>query len=317
MKQRSPIRLVLENLEKTYPNGTTAVSGVSLTIEPGTVFGLVGPNGAGKSTLMKLAAGLLRPKSGRVLCGEKDVTGSPEAAARFMVLMPDPLGVYTDITCRQYLEFFARASGEDEALSRIPEAIEQLELAPWLDEEVETLSAGWQRRLALARVILADPPILLLDEPAAGLDVSARVELLSFVRRLADGQRTMMISSHILPELEQLADRFGLMNAGCWVPFKPGTNFFDRHDLLHGLGKPRWILRCDDPARAASLADGDGVLAKVTGAEVEIEAKDEHAASRALGRVVAGGVGVREFISAQSDLTAVVLEKLGVKGGSS
>jgi len=317
MNSRDAIPLVLEGLHKTYPNGTAAVSGVSLVVEPGTVFGLVGPNGAGKSTLMKLAAGLLRPQSGSVRCGAVTVTGQPEEAARFMVLMPDPLGVYTDITCRQYLEFFARATREPEALKRIPAAVEQLELGPWLDHEVESLSAGWQRRLALSRVILADPPILLLDEPAAGLDVAARVELLAFVRRLADGRRTMIISSHILPELEQLADRFGLMNGGAWVPVKQGSPFFDRRDLSAGMGRRlSWTLRCREPGRALPLAAGAGVETRMNGDIVEILAADEDAAAAALRRVVEAGVAVLEFAPVQSDLTSVVLEKLGVGGAA-
>jgi len=306
--------LVLDGLCKTYPNGKVAVSEISLTVEPGTVFGLVGPNGAGKSTLLKLAAGLLRPQQGSVRCGDEIVTGSPVKAARHMVLMPDPLGVYTDITCRQYLQFFAQATGDPAAAGRIPGAVEQLELGSWLDQEVETLSAGWQRRLALGRVLLADPAIILLDEPAAGLDISARVELLAFVRRLADKKRTLIISSHILPELEQLADQFGIMNQGRWVPVVGGSNFFGRDDLNRGIGRSFWRLRTTDANRALALAAGEGVRVHLEGGVLEIDTDEPTGASAALRRVVNGGLDVLEFGPVKSDLSALVLEKLGVGG---
>ena len=187
MKEVTPTALVLEEIRKTYPGGIEALRGVSLEVRPGEVFGLVGPNGAGKSTLLKIASGLLFPESGRVVCGETDITRRPKQAAAWIGLMPDPLGVYTDISAREYLEFFARlqqvpAGRIEEAVNH---AVDLLGLQPWLNDEVETLSAGWQRRLALGRVLLSGTPVLLLDEPAAGLDVSARSELLGLVRTLA------------------------------------------------------------------------------------------------------------------------------------
>ncbi|MBR1609064.1 MAG: ABC transporter ATP-binding protein [Kiritimatiellae bacterium] len=224
-------------LRKRYPNGVEAVRDLSLEVRKGEVLGLAGPNGAGKSTLLKLLAGLLRPAAGKVeACGE-DVTGAPEKAARLMALMPDPLGVYTDVSSREYLEFFGRVFGlSGSALSRrVAETADALGLGPWLDAEVETLSAGWQRRLALGRALLADAPVMLLDEPAAGLDVGARADLLETVRSLAADGRTMVVSSHILPELEDLADRFAVMVDGKWAEVAPGRTFFTREELHRGF----------------------------------------------------------------------------------
>lgn len=237
-KDRGGTVLSVTDLFKRYPNGAEAVAGVSLELSRGEVLGLAGPNGAGKSTLLKLVAGLLRPERGRVVaCGE-DVTGDPARAARHVALMPDPLGVYTDVSAREYLEFFAAVFGHRgaELRRRVGETADELGLGPWMDAEVETLSAGWQRRLALGRALLSGAPVLLLDEPAAGLDVGARADLLGIVRRLAAEGRTMAVSSHILPELEEIADRYVVMDAGRWVETAPGRTFFSRSELRAGLG---------------------------------------------------------------------------------
>ena len=233
----APIVLSARGLRKRYPNGVEAVRDLSFDLRRGEVLGLAGPNGAGKSTLLKLLAGLLRPEAGTVeACGE-NVTGDPARAARFIALMPDPLGVYTDVSAREYLEFFGRVFGlRGEALRRrVGETAGTLGLGPWMDAEVETLSAGWQRRLALGRALLSDAPVLLLDEPAAGLDVGARADLLALVRTLAGGGRSMIVSSHILPELEDLADRYAVMVDGRWAEVAPGVTFFTRGELRHGL----------------------------------------------------------------------------------
>ena len=262
----------VRSLRKRYPNGVEAVRDLSLDVRRGEVLGLAGPNGAGKSTLLKLIAGLLRPEAGTVeICGE-DVTGSPERAAAHVALMPDPLGVYTDVSSREYLAFFGRVFGlEGDILRRrIDETAETLGLGPWMEAEVETLSAGWQRRLALGRALLSDAPVLLLDEPAAGLDVGARADLLALVRTLASGGRTMIVSSHILPELEDLADRYAVMVEGRWAEVAPGKTFFTRDELRHGFGGGRRELRVSggdaEIARASAALDAAGVTYEIESA---------------------------------------------------
>ena len=254
-------------LRKRYPNGVEAIRDLSLELRRGEVLGLAGPNGAGKSTLLKLLAGLLRPAAGRVEVLGRDVTGAPASAARLVTLMPDPLGVYTDVSSREYLAFFAQVFGwrGAEERRRVDATAEALGLGPWMDAEVETLSAGWQRRLALGRALLADAPVMLLDEPAAGLDVGARADLLALVRRLAGEGRTMIVSSHILPELEDLADRFAVMVDGRWAEVAPGREFFSRADLRAGFGgagtRRRLVVEGsgEEIARARAVLEAAGV----------------------------------------------------------
>lgn len=268
--------LTINNVSKTYPNGVKAVKELSMELHAGEVFGLVGPNGAGKSTLLKVICGLLKAELGAICYKDEDITGNPQSAARFVGLMPDPLGVYTDITAHDYLEFFARVMSipEPDMLSRINGVVDELELGPWLNEEVETLSAGWQRRLALGRILLADMPVLLLDEPAAGLDVSARKELLEIVRKLASRDRAIIISSHILPELEDLADRFGIIDAGEWKDVQEGKTFFTRKDLSVGLGVQTVMIRCSDPASAQGTLAKRNITAQVDDFGVRVQVPD-------------------------------------------
>lgn len=308
----APALLRLEGLRKRYPNGVEAVRSISLEVKPGEVFGLVGPNGAGKSTLLKLIAGLLRPEDGRVHLDGRDLTGRPTEAAQWIGLMPDPLGVYTDISCREYLQFFAKVHRLEGAklAAQLDAAVRVLGLGPWMEAEVESLSAGWQRRLALGRMLLLDAPLLLLDEPAAGLDVRARAELLEIVRGLSGLGRTVVISSHILPELEELADRFGIMDQGRWVEVAPGRTFFGRDELKQGLGGCRWRILCGDPARVKeALVAADAAPILVEGG-VEFAAQSEGAAAACLRAAAQAGAEIVDFRRLDTGLADVVLRVL-------
>ena len=314
-----PTELSVANVSKRYPNGIEAVRNISLDVRPGEVFGLVGPNGAGKTTLLKLISGLLYPGHGEIYCGGRRVTSSPTMAARYIGLMPDPLGVYTDISARAYLEFFARVLGipAREQAERISKTADLLELGPWMNEEVETLSAGWQRRLALGRILLTDAPILLLDEPAAGLDVSARSELLQIVRRLAGTQRTLIVSSHILPELQELADRFGIITDGHWVDVADGQHFFSRAELASGLGSGFWKMRCSDADAARGVLRTRSVeLFGPDTADVCFNAATDEAGAEALQAVVRAGIDVYDFRRHEMELSELVLKALQEDGES-
>lgn len=314
------MNLVVEQVSKTYPNGVKAVNALSMELHAGEVFGLVGPNGAGKSTLLKVICGLLYADSGKIVYQGVDITGNPQLAARYVGLMPDPLGVYTDITANDYLEFFARvlAIPEHERENKIRAVVDELELGPWLSEEVETLSAGWQRRLALGRILLADMPVLLLDEPAAGLDVSARKELLEIVRKLAARNRAIIISSHILPELEDLADRFGIIDNGEWKEFTNGKTFFSRQDLEVGLDVPAVMIRCSDSDGAHAIVSSKGVNVSRDGEELHVEVPGgDDMTAEIVNDICRKGICIYEVRRLSVGLSEVVLKVLaGDDGGT-
>ncbi len=310
--------LIVENINKTYPNKIKAIKDLSLELHAGEVLGLVGPNGAGKSTLLKVLCGLLRAESGRIMYGGEDITGDPVRAAKYIGLMPDPLGVYTDITSYEYLEFFARVLEipAREQAARIAGIVEELGLEQWLDEEVETLSAGWQRRLALGRILLADMPVLLLDEPAAGLDISARKELLEVVKKLAAGNRAIIISSHILPELEDLADRFGIIAAGEWQELSPGRIFFTRDELSCGIGGQSMMLRCSDIEQVKSMLVADNLRVRIDDDKlyVDISGGDKQVAD-IIASLCEKNIAVYEVDRIHAGLSEVVLDVLKSNSG--
>ncbi|MBI5829274.1 MAG: ABC transporter ATP-binding protein [Chloroflexi bacterium] len=311
----APTPLRIEALSVRYPNGTVAVNRVDLTVVPGEVFALVGPNGAGKTSLLKAASGVMAPTGGTVRCGERVVTGDPRVASRWLCLMPDPLGVYNDLTAAEYLEFFARALALPVAArgAAIAAAVARLGLEPWLEHEVETLSAGWQRRLALARVLLADAPIVLLDEPASGLDVAARVDLLALVRTLATEGRAVVITSHILPELEQLGDRFGIIERGAWVSVGEGRTCFTRAELARGFGRPTWRVTCSDAERARQILGTERAEPLPEPDVLLVHADDAESAAAVLTALVQAGVKIYSFQPQKTTLSELTLRALGRK----
>jgi ABC-2 type transport system ATP-binding protein len=202
-------------LVKRYP-GTLAVGGVDLEIPEGEIFGLVGPNGAGKTTMLRMLATLLRPTSGDALIAGESVTRNPQAVRRVIGYMPDSFGVYDDMKVWEYLDFFGRCYGLGPARRKrmIADLLELVDLAAKRDAYVLSLSRGMQQRLCLAHALVHDPQVLLLDEPASGLDPRARVELRELLRELRTLGKTIVISSHILPELEELCTSVAIVDRG-------------------------------------------------------------------------------------------------------
>ena len=202
-------------LVKRYP-GTLAVGGVDLEIPAGEIFGLVGPNGAGKTTMLRMLATLLLPTSGEAMIAGESVTRNPQAVRRVLGYMPDSFGVYDDMKVWEYLDFFGRCYGLGPARRKrmIGDLLELVDLAAKRDAYVLSLSRGMQQRLCLAHALVHDPQVLLLDEPASGLDPRARVELRELLRELRSLGKTIVISSHILPELEELCTSVAIVDRG-------------------------------------------------------------------------------------------------------
>jgi ABC-2 type transport system ATP-binding protein len=205
----------LENVTKSFKT-LTAVNQISMNIGRGEVFGFIGPNGAGKTTTIKMLATLMLPTEGKVAVGGYDVVRQPEEVRRIIGYMPDSFGVYDDLLVWEYLDYFAALYRLD--LSRrkrvIDDVLELTDLTVKRTSQVMTLSRGMKQRLCLAKTLLHDPEVLLLDEPASGLDPHARIEIRELIRELCRMGKTVLVSSHILTELADFCTSIGVIEAG-------------------------------------------------------------------------------------------------------
>ncbi|HVP42540.1 MAG TPA: ABC transporter ATP-binding protein [Terriglobales bacterium] len=196
-----------------------AVHDLEVEIPPGEVYGLIGPNGAGKTTTIRMACGLLSPTSGKVFINGIDVHSEPERAQAFIGYLSDFFSVYEDLKVWEYLDYFAHAYKlpESEIPARIDQVIAQVGLEVKRDAFIKGLSRGMKQRLGIGRAIIHRPKVLLLDEPASGLDPKARMDLRNVLLSLRDDGATILISSHILTELEGFCTSIGLMEKGNMV----------------------------------------------------------------------------------------------------
>lgn len=205
----------VKNLTKDYGR-FRAVDGVSFEVAGGSIFGFVGPNGAGKTTILRIMATLLPPTAGQVEYRGRPITENPRAIRRLIGYMPDFFGVYDDLRVREYLEFYGEASGAGirEVRRAVPALLELVGLRELEDTFVNNLSRGMKQRLCLARALVHEPELLILDEPASGLDPRARVEFRQILVELQRMGYTVIISSHILSELAQVCTHIGVIHRG-------------------------------------------------------------------------------------------------------
>jgi len=199
----------------------TAVDQVSFAVGRGEVCGFIGPNGAGKTTTMRICSTLDLPDDGDVLIGGHSVIDEPRLARRRLGFMPDSFGAYSATTVSEYLDFFARAYGlvGEQRVRTIAEVMEFTALGPLAQKLTSSLSKGMKQRMCLAKTLLHDPALLILDEPASGLDPRARIELRELVRALAEMGKAVLISSHILSELAEICDTVAVIEAGRLVAY--------------------------------------------------------------------------------------------------
>jgi ABC-2 type transport system ATP-binding protein len=214
MESDRPV-VVLEHLTKRY-GALTALDDVSLTLSAGQIFGLIGPNGAGKTTAIKILVGLIRPTSGTASIAGADCVRDARRIKRLVGYMPDQFGSYDNMRVREYLDFFGAAFGipRRQRVRRIEETMETTGTTYMKDRYVESLSHGMQQRVGVARTLLHDPQVLILDEPANGLDPQARIEMRDLLLKLAHLGKTLLVTSHILPELSRICDRVGILTHG-------------------------------------------------------------------------------------------------------
>jgi ABC-2 type transport system ATP-binding protein len=298
------------DLTKRYGR-MTALDRLNLGIAPGTIYGFIGPNGAGKTTTLRLLAGLLEPTSGAVrLMGEK-LSASGAEAQRLVGYMPDFFGVYDDLRVWEYLDFFARCYRlpATRRKSIVEQLLDLVDLTPKRNAFVQSLSRGMQQRLCLAHALVHDPPVLLLDEPASGLDPRARVELRELLRTLRDMGKTVLLSSHILSELAEVCSEIGIMEHGTLLA--SGTVDEVRRQLQGASALLVQVLR--DPERAAALLrEAPGVaevradernerLLRITGA------LDEEQQAALLAKLLAAGIPVSSFHVEEDSLEMLFL----------
>lgn len=207
--------LKIENLCKNYGK-FRAVNDLNLHIPKGEIFGFVGPNGAGKTTTMRIICGLLDATSGKVFADGIDVINRPKELKRIIGYMPDFFGVYDDLKVIEYLEFYASIYNIKGAESRkvCQDLLELVDLMDKRDFYVDSLSRGMKQRLCLARSLVHNPELLILDEPASGMDPRARIEMKEILRTLKSMGKTILVSSHILPELAELCTAIGIIEKG-------------------------------------------------------------------------------------------------------
>lgn len=231
--------LEIKNLVKQYGK-FTAVNQFNLKVKKGSIYGFVGPNGAGKTTTMKIMAGLLPPTSGTIFVDGMDVTTERKSLKEKIGYMPDFFGVYDNLRVSEYMDFYAGTYyiPYEKREELIQSLLEIVDLSHKKDAYVDSLSRGMKQRLCLARSLIHDPELLILDEPASGLDPRARVEMKEVLKQLQSLGKTILISSHILPELAEMCTEVGIIDHGTLVA--EGTV----QEILRRLEKNRILQVC-------------------------------------------------------------------------
>ncbi|CAN5715142.1 ABC transporter ATP-binding protein [soil metagenome] len=301
-----------ERLTKRYGR-SLAVSGVELEIEQGEIFGLVGPNGAGKTTTLKMLATLLPPSAGDAEIGGHSIRREPDAVRNVIGYMPDTFGVYDDMRVWEYLDFFGRCYGLNAARRRqmIGDLLELVDLADKRNAYVQDLSRGMQQRLCLAHALVHDPQILLLDEPASGLDPRARVELRELLRELRSLGKTILISSHILPELEELCTSVAIIDHGRLLVSGRVEDIAERFRVggvyrATVFGDQAAIERAEQ--HLAAQAQVASVVRRPDGTLEFALRGDQDVAAAVLSSAVRAGIKLSSFAPAASDLEELFLQ---------
>jgi ABC-2 type transport system ATP-binding protein len=306
-------------LVKRYDD-QVAVAGIDLVIGPGEIYGLVGPNGAGKTTTMKILATLLAPTAGEAFVTGIPVMADPTEVRRRIGYMPDFYGVYDDLRVWEYLDFFARCYDVParRRSAMIGELLEIVGLVEKRDAYVESLSRGMRQRLCLAHTLVHDPALLILDEPASGLDPRARVEMREILRELSGMGKTILVSSHILPELGEMCTGVAIIDHGRVL--RAGAI-----DEIERSLRATALIRIDlvgDDAIVAAAAEWLGTDSRVSdvlplpgreGAGRLEAAFDGTPADQAalLRRMIEAGHPVAGFSQATSDLEEIFLKVTG------
>mgnify|MGYP000888372281 FL=1 len=300
--------LKIENLVKTYGR-FTAVDHLNLDLTQGDIYGFVGPNGAGKTTTMRIAATLMKADSGDVWVGGINAMEHPVQVRGKLGYMPDFFGVYDNLKVREYMDFYGSCYGlsRQERMVRTGELLELVELQKKKDNYVDSLSRGMKQRLCLARSLIHNPGLLILDEPASGMDPRARIEMKGILRALKEMGKTILISSHILPELAELCTHIGIIEKGKMVYSGEVGDIMRRItgktwlkiEVLSDVEKAVRILR-EQPSTGEIQAEGQTLEVGFSGREEDL--------AELLRILVAGEVPVVSYAREEGSLEEVFME---------
>ncbi len=306
MSTAEPV-VVAHQLTKVYGE-FTALDNLSITLHRGQILGFIGPNGAGKTTTIKILVGLVRPTSGHAsICGA-DCVQEARRIKHLVGYMPDRFGSYDNMRVHEYLDFFGAAFRipRRKRQQRIEEVLETTNATYMRDRYVESLSHGMQQRIGIARTLLHDPEVLILDEPANGLDPQARVEMREILLRLAAMGKTLIVTSHILPELSRICDQVAIITHGKLRAFGP------LNEIMRRVQQERTIevqlMSAEDLSTAAEAIRQFGDIAtSVTESPAESVVrfrtqKPEEALGELLAHLIQRGVRVTQFRELQTDL---------------
>jgi len=305
-----------ENLTRKFGDGR-GIFDLNLDVPKGSIYGFVGHNGAGKTTTIKILCGLLRPDSGRAFIGDLEVLPKNLAAIKRSIgYMPDITGVYDQMSVWEFLDFYGAAFRipPKDRRKRIENVLELTHASEMIDYQVSSLSRGMRQKIGLAKTLIHDPEVLILDEPAGGLDPNARIEMRQTIAGLRALGKTILLSSHILPELASICDRVGILNRG--VLLAQGTVKEISAKLQENL---QILITVDSDAQEALQA-----VADLPGVQNAVAADAEHltlsftggrkSAGELLAAVQARGVKVRWFTENEASLENVFID-LTSRGG--
>ncbi len=311
MNSEKPV-VVIEHLTKRYGE-FTALDDLSLTLSAGQILGLIGPNGAGKTTAIKILVGLARPTGGTARIGDADCVTDARQIKHLVGYMPDRFGSYDNMRVREYLDFFGAAFSipRRKRIARIDEVMETTGTTYMRDKFVESLSHGMQQRVGVARTLLHDPQVLILDEPANGLDPQARIEMRDLLIRLAKLGKTLIVTSHILPELSRICDHIAILTHGKLRAF--GTV----EEIGRQVSQKRTIEA--QLVLAEQIAAASKIIRRTIEEGAELTESLEESAIRfrtalpeaqlgdLLSELVRGGIRVTQFRELQTDLEEAFL----------
>ena len=306
MSDSEQVVVKTENLTKRYGE-FTALDDLSIHVNRGEILGFIGPNGAGKTTTIKILVGLSRPTSGQASIAGVDCCEQAARIKHLVGYMPDKFGSYDNMRVREYLDFFGAIFGINGAKrrQRVQDVMEITDSTYMQDKFVESLSHGMQQRLGIARTLLHEPEVLILDEPANGLDPKARIEMRELLLKLAAEGKTLIVTSHILSELSRICDTVAIITSGCLRAF--GKLDEVMRDLCPMRSYEVQLVQEADLDRAAAIlrerVDGDSLSVSPQERTLRFPTSEPEAVlAEVLNALVGGGIHVAQFREVAGDL---------------